>query len=37
MLLTPTASQVPADPGCCDENCCDGSASGSCGCESGCC
>ena len=37
LVLTPPTAQVPADPGCCEENCCDASASGSCTCQGGCC
>lgn len=39
LVLTPPTAQVPADPGCCEENCCDASTSGSCTCtcQSGCC
>jgi hypothetical protein len=36
MLLTPMSAAAPADPGCCEDGCCDGSSSGSCGCGSGC-
>jgi DNA-binding transcriptional MerR regulator len=37
LVLTPPVSQIPADPGCCEENCCDASTSDSCTCQGGCC